>query len=482
MNKITKESALFVAGTFIPAAISFISVPIFTRYFTPAEYGINALIDTSFGYVNTIVFGIISSIVWRYYNEYKKKEQIDVLFGLVTVLIRVSLALIILITLGIFIFAKYDVYTKYLIVTKSIAISIGAYVSVYSVVLRLDGKAKAFNIIMIFNSLANFALIYLFTKVFAMRNIAMYISAIIVALCGYIFFLWYYRKNPKTYLGAKETVKALFPLLSYAVIALLSNFTQNLLDSSDRYMITFFKDVNATGIYDKLYGISNRIMAIFCTVFMNLFSPYIYKHLEDKDAHDFFKQLIPFFVGLFFPLVMYYSVFSDTICAILLAKEYSAWFFIIPCICLGYFCICLANFGEMIIRFRNPKEITIGFFLALVINVILNALLIPRLDILGAALGTALSYLFILLFFYYRAKLFSFNYFFAKNWKVNLLYLIPLAECCLYHFILRKYVQGRIATVGLAVMFAATYFIPYLYYTFIKNKTFTQLFEDGNYV
>ncbi len=160
MNKITKESVLFFAGTFIPAAIGFISVPIFTRYFTPAEYGVNALIDTSFGYINTILFGIISSIVWRYYNEYKKENKIDIFFGLLSVMIRVSLIIVFLLTIGILFISKYDKYTKYLIISKAIAVSMSAYVSAYSVVLRLDGKAKAFNFITIFNSIAGFALIY----------------------------------------------------------------------------------------------------------------------------------------------------------------------------------------------------------------------------------------------------------------------------------------------------------------------------------
>lgn len=478
MNKITKEAFFFFAGTFIPAAIGFISVPIFTRYFTPAEYGVNALIDTSFGYVNTILFGIISSVVWRYYNEYKKENKVDIFFGLLSIMIRVSLVLIAIITLGIYFFSKYDVYTKYLIIAKAFAVAISAYVSTYTVVLRLDGKAKAFNLITIFNSLAGFLLILFFTKFFAMRNIAMYFSAIVTGIFCCIFITAYYRKSPKTYLCIKETIKILIPILSYAFVALLSNFTQNLLDSSDRYMITLFRDVNVTGLYDKIYGISNKIMAIFSTVFMNLFSPYIYRHLADKDAHSFYKQLMPVYVGIFLPLVLYYSVFSDTICNILLATEYGMWFFIIPCICLGYFFICLSNFAEMILRFTRPREVTIGFVLALLFNLILNALLIPRYDIFGAALGTAASYFFVLIIFSIRAKMFSLEYFFSKNWKTNLLYLIPICECLIYQVVLKRYDLNNIIRVCIAVLFAASYFIPYLYYYFIKNKTFTQNFEE----
>ena len=295
MSKIAKESAIFFAGTLIPAAIGFISVPIFTRYFTPAEYGINALIDTSFGYINTILFGIISSIVWRYYNEYKAKDKIDVFFGIVTFLVRFSIVLTVMGTGSIVLFSKFDSYTKWLIALKASGIILTAYVSVYGIILRLDGKAKAFNVIQIFNAVANFVFIYLLTKLFGIRNIAMYISAIITAVFVEIFLLWYFRKQKKTYLPLKEMLATLMPVLSFAVIALLSNFVQNILDSSDRYMISAMQDVNATGLYDKLYGVSNRIMAIFSTVFMNLFTPYVYKSLSEKTSGVFFKELMPVF-------------------------------------------------------------------------------------------------------------------------------------------------------------------------------------------
>ncbi len=479
MSKIAKESAIFFAGTLIPAAISFISVPIFTRYFTPQEYGVNALIDTSFGYANTLLFSMIGSIVWRYYNDYKAKNRVDIFFGIISFLVRISIFLILLGTGVIVLFSKYDSYTKKLLITKAFALLFGAYVSVYGIVLRLDGKSKAFNVIQIFNSLANFALIYMLTKALGMRNIAMYVSGIITSVCAGSFLLWYFRKQKRTYLPLKQMIVMLMPLLSYASIALLSNFVQNILDSSDRYMISGLVDVMSTGLYDKLYGISNRIMAIFSTVFMNLFTPYVYKSLSEKKADEFFKELMPVYVGIFLPLVMYYSVFADTICTIMLAKEYSNWYFILPCISLGYFFISVASFPEMVIRFEKPKFVPIGYCGALVLNIILNAVLIPRLNILGAAIGTAASYLFVLVYFSVVAKTAHFTYFFTSRKKVNLLFLIPVIECFAYQFVIKQRLSiSPVICVILAAVMAASYFLPYLYYYFVRNKRFVQLFEE----
>ena len=178
---------------------------------------------------------------------------------------------------------------------------------------------------------------------------------------------------------------------------------------------------------------------------------------------------------------MYYSVFSDIICSILLAKEYSSWHFILPCISLGYFFVCLANFPEMVIRFEKPKFVPIGYGGALVLNIILNAILIPRFNIMGAAIGTAASYFFVLVYFSLIAKTKSISYFFTSKKKVNLLFLIPVTECIVYQFIIKqKFSIKPPFCVVLAVLMAASYFLPYLYYYFVRNKRFTQLFEEKN--
>ena len=478
MSKILKESVFFFMGTLIPAAISFISTPIFTRYFTPSEYGVNSLIDTSFGYLNTVIFGIISSLVWRYYNEYKSNGRLEYFYGLVSFLIRISILSTVIVISIIVVVSNFSRYTKLLIISKTFALLFNASNSIYSIILRLEAKAKTFNFIQIFNSVGNFVFIYILTSVFEMRNIAMYIASIITSFFVYIYLRIYFRNHKKTLLPFKEMLFELRPMLIYAVISLSSNFVQNLLDSSDRYMISFLQNVESNGIYHKLYGVSNQIMAIFCTVFMNLFSPYIYKSISDKKEKVFFKDLIPFYIGIFVPLILFYAVFSDTITSILLAEDYAKWYFVLPLIVLGYFFLNLSSFSELLIRFTNPKLVPFGFLGACIINVIVNFLLIPPLGILGAAIGTVISYFFVFIYFSVIAKTFNLSYFFKKNWRLNSMYIIPILECLLYQFVIKKYINtSSVFNVLIAIFMACSYYIPYFYYYFIINKNFTKLFE-----
>lgn len=480
MNKLTKESAMFFAGTFIPAALGFISTPIFTRYFTTSEYGVNTLIDTSFGYLNILLFGLISNIVWRYYNDYKNKGEIDIFFGLVSTLARTFELFIVAVVSCISLFSRFDGYAKCLIGAKAISVITVAYVSIYLVILFLDGKVAAYNVIQIFNAISNFAVIYLLTKFFGMRNIAMYISTIFYSLCSGAFLAWHFRKRKKTYLPARKTIAILLPMISYGVVAILTDFTHNILDSSDRYMVSLARNVSAVGIYDKLYNISNYLLVLFITVFTNIFSPHVFRHLSKGDAKDFFKALLPVYVGVFLPLVLYYAVFSNTICSILLPKEYAAWHFILSLISLGCFFDRLVGFFPMmILRFSRPWFMAVGYGLAVLLNLILNAVLIPHLSLLGAAIGTVASYFAVFLFSTVATGILSPEYFFKKGSRINLLFLIPLVECIAYLLIKKNIALPKMSCVVLAVLLAASYFGPYLYYTFVRNKEFIQLFEDN---
>lgn len=480
MNKLTKESVLFFAGTFIPAAIGFISTPIFTRYFTTAEYGVNTLIDTSFGYLNILLFGLISNIVWRYYNDYKRKGETDVFFGLVSVLTKISAFIMVVAATCISLFPNFEWNTKCLIITKAFAIMIAACADIYGVILFIEGDALTYNVIQIFNGTANFVIIYLLTKFFGVRNIAMYISTIFYSLCSRVFLVWRFRKQERRYISARKTMAVLLPMLSYGLIAILTDFTHSVLDSSDRYMVSLLKGISDTGIYDKLYNISNYVIVLFITVFTRIFSPYIFRHLSKGDAKDFFKELMPIYVGVFLPLVLYYSVFSDTICGIILPKEYASWHFILGFITLGCFLDRMVGFFPMmILRFKKPRLMAISYGLAMLLNLILNALLIPRLSLLGAAIGTVAAYFFVFLFAVIAAGIFSPAFFFKENSYVNLLFIIPLVECIVYQFVIKKYFSlSKVFCVFLAVLMASSYFIPYLYYNFICNKKFIQLFED----
>ena len=76
-RKLVVDFLMYFIGTVIPMLVGLFSVPIMTRYFTPEEYGINSIIDTTFNYFTCLTFSVLGSICWRFYYKYKNNNDVE---------------------------------------------------------------------------------------------------------------------------------------------------------------------------------------------------------------------------------------------------------------------------------------------------------------------------------------------------------------------------------------------------------------------
>ena len=73
-NKFIKDSSVFFITTIITSGLGFITLPIYTRHLSPADYGVLAMF-LLFGsvIVNLVSVGLMTSS-YRYYFEYKNEQ------------------------------------------------------------------------------------------------------------------------------------------------------------------------------------------------------------------------------------------------------------------------------------------------------------------------------------------------------------------------------------------------------------------------
>ena len=71
--EIGKDSTWYLVATVMTAFLGFLSIPIFTRIFTPSQYGIYSLVATSIALGSSLFFTWIMGATIRFYPEYEKK-------------------------------------------------------------------------------------------------------------------------------------------------------------------------------------------------------------------------------------------------------------------------------------------------------------------------------------------------------------------------------------------------------------------------
>ncbi|WP_059173413.1 flippase [Bacillus sp. FJAT-27445] len=187
----------------------------------------------------------------------------------------------------------------------------------------------------------------------------------------------------------KEPKKWYFLLRSS--LPLMSLFVINILYFKvDILMISFYKDESAVGLYNAVYKIINALI-IIPQVLSNSFFPYI-TSLINKNPDEYKRAVItclrivvlivlPVSVGILFE--------SQKIVYLLFGEKFAPATNTLVLLGVGMVFLSINTIIGTILLSRNSNSIMIKIsIISLILNVLLNASLIPKLAIEGAAIAT----------------------------------------------------------------------------------------------
>lgn len=183
-------------------------------------------------------------------------------------------------------------------------------------------------------------------------------------------------------------------------IVLIPHYLSNiLLGQSDRIMINAYCGPSQAGIYTLAYQVS-LIMSIVTSGIINALSPWTYQKLKEKEYRtigDIANKLVFAIVG-FSTMTL---LVAPEIIKILGTKEYYQAVWIIPPVVFAAVIIFVYGlFLNILFYFECTKGVLIGTTVGAVVNIVLNALLIPKFGFLVAGYTTAIGYLVIFIIDY----------------------------------------------------------------------------------
>ncbi len=402
-NYIVRDILWYLAGSAVPMLIGIIRSPIYTRIFTPEEYGYYSLTYITFNYLSIAFFSWISSCIWRYYNQYKREQQTGALFSTALLLFLLSAFILGIITTTWFIISKDD-FIKQLIILSYFYFLSSELIAVSLIHIRAEGKARIYNIVHSSKTLLAFLLLLYLTFILDHR-IEAFLSSVIWMNLAVItgMSLIYVGKFSIRYIRIQY--KDVRLLLKYGLVGIVSNLSLVLLATSDRFIIKFFDTIDHVGIYNQIYTIGQISVAAFVNVFFAAINPSLLKNFEHgfKQSNILTRKFIYMFIFLILPLTVYFSLFAKQIAIILLGEEFRVGYPMIPFIMISAFVYGLALFHEIKMKFANAfTSIILGFFIAAAINIVLNILLIPLFGYEMAAVTTLIAYSLLFLYFYIK--------------------------------------------------------------------------------
>lgn len=393
-SKLFTTSSIYLLTEIINKAIPFLLLPILTRYLTTEEYGIFSMFTILIALVGPFMGFRTSGAVIRMYYDKEKLNFPQYVFNVFIILFMS----IVIVSISIFFFSDliYN-FTAFPVewLWALILISVGNFIiQILMGFWRIEYKPTKFGVFQILATIVNLSLtLYLIVilnynwqgrvlgQVFAV-SIFSCIAAYIIFKKGY----FSDNKINKSYI--KDAFAYGAPLIPHVIAA-------SIISMSDRIFITNMIGVQATGIYAVGFQIG-MIIGVIQTAFNDAWTPYFFEKLKldrTQDKYNIVKiTYVYYFIIILSALLL--SSLAPTMIDLLLGEEFKNSYKYVFWIALGFaFNGMYKMVGNYIHFVKKTSYLSLMTFIAAILNIILNYVLINLNGAIGAAQATCLSML-----------------------------------------------------------------------------------------
>lgn len=418
-NKLFLTTIIYLFFSFINQGINLFYTPLLTENLSQAEYGIYSLFCSIEGIISLLLLICIPSGYSRFYNEIEDKKVYEntilnflILFGLI------GLVFIHFISGGIskILFANIENSREYIFLISLSSYATGL-ISLLSIKYSMEFKAIKASLIIFFQIFIQFmGLIFIFkVNKFTLINV-FYIKTLTPIFLFIICFLF----NVKSY--AFEIRKDYLPnILKFSSGLILGQISTWILMLIDRQFINSYSGLVEVAIYSLANRIGMLINPLFIDPMRKTFTTVKFKVYNKENGKikilEYYK--IYCFLGGVFLLGL--SIYSKIAIKILATESYLKATYIIPIIGIAYFFWGLNEFYALGVVIKNKSVLnSLIAFLASLMNIVCNYLLIPIIGMYGAAISSIVSY-YITNEVYYRCGKKYYNVDFDRKYFVKFL-------------------------------------------------------------
>ncbi|MFP7393981.1 polysaccharide biosynthesis protein [Niallia circulans] len=407
MKQFLSKLVGFSFGPIIGALIAFITIPVTTYFISPEEYGKSGMFTLYLGLVLSLLYLGLDQSYTREYHETDNKDNLLKNVLVLPLFLTIILFIVICLnTSSISLILFGDPSYRITAITFGVLLIFMVIERFLMLSIRMEEKAIEFSIVNILVKLGILILTLIFILFIRRDFLAVIYSTFFGQVLADAYLVIRYRKRLsfKNYYFDKNL---LIKLLKFGSPLIIAAAMANLLNSLDRISLRIWSTFYEIGILTAALKVS-ATLTIVQTSFANFWVPTAYRWYNQKKSirhFEFISQVILLVMSVCFCFIL---LFKDII-VILLSKDYYDAKFIIGLLCLQPIMYTVSETTTLGIVFSKKSYYHLWVSLiALLPNIVLNILLVPKFGAVGAAISTGFSFV---LFFVSR------SYFSNKNWE-----------------------------------------------------------------
>jgi len=398
-RKFVKQFSHFLSGMVIAQLFAFVTFPILTRVLTKEQYGILGLVTTTMLFAVAIAKAGLSDGVIRFYKEYSgAREKLETFSS--TILIRgmifsglVSLFYLIFLLL----IRKYlRINEGYIICFLIMALYL--FIRPLNIIvlyfLRVNDKTIFMNVAGLVEKICSVGL-SLFLLLYALKAFYGYFVGLVIAevVVSAVLFYWFFRHfsvNP-----IKVSNELNLKLIKFGAPLLLTELSFLLMSYADRYLMVAYLGKEALGLYSAGYNLAMYIGNIMMFSVSYAIVP-IYVEIFGREGRgkteEFLQKSLHYLLMIIIPMWFGYMAIAKDLFIGLASEKYASAANFSPLILTGYFLLALNVLFNSGLYLEKKTTVSFGImFSAILFNICLNLILMPKFHVMGAAVSSVAS-------------------------------------------------------------------------------------------
>ncbi len=427
-RRLTADISVYGVGNFLSKFAALITIPFFTRLFSPAEYGVIDVIATVTSLLAVlIVLGFDSAQHYYFYRDRNldsKKKMLSTALAF-----RLSLAFLIFLISYILRepIARYALgdiqYSQYLTVSLlSIPFLVG--VSFFSNTCRMFFRKKMYIVLTAVMDFFRVAVILILVFVLDQGLYGIFLGQLIAYIVFFIigFFI------TKGYLMPTFDIPYFKKLFLYGSPVFFASIVMWALDFSDRLFLVHLVPLADVGLYSLGYKIA-AIITLITMSFRVAWTPLSHDIASDDDAPLFYGNVLKLYLAGLFTLAVFLALFAKEVILLVAETTYVSSARIVGILAFSYILYGALPVAGIGLQLKKKQQyMSYAALMAFLSNFVLNYILIRTLGYPGAALATMISYVIAIIAVYHFSESF---YPIVFAWKRTILFILLCAAIIL---------------------------------------------------
>jgi O-antigen/teichoic acid export membrane protein len=441
IKKLLSQTVIYGIGIALNRVVSLILIPLYTYHFSTEELGLLNLVQSLWFFIILFyIYGTETSFIKKFIDAKSLDDKAQIysttlLLLTVTSILFSAILYIISPTISKLFVFKEEHEATFLLQILCFLLFFDTLFRFPLLLLRAEMKPTSYLLLNITSLILNVTLNFVFILGLHYNIESIFYSYIISVFFTFLLGLFLTKK----YLRLTFSFERAKELISYGNKFIYIGVFILLIEISDRFFLKFYFDESVVGIYSTSYRLAS-VMSLLIAAFKFSWTPYFLNLSNDQNNKEVVARVFTSYIYIVLFLFLLFSFYTEPLVSFsfwgfsFLNKNFQSGLVIVPIILLSHFFSGLySNMNFAPFFSEKTFYLLVSSFSGFIINIVLNFLLIPHFEMIGAAFATLFTYIVMFLVIYYLSQKI---YFIQYQWeKIAILGLLAVICFSIHSFV-----------------------------------------------